>query len=158
MTLTAAYTPSVPSCDVIYSCTTLCTSTDLCSCGSLDPATGVWTLTHTAPDKTVLAVGTYPITVTGEISGYPSSAQSHSFELIVSDPCASTTLTVATIPTLDVVIGSGSATTYQVIVTDSVSSSLGNQDGHSFCGARTFSLSEYSGTFTIDASTGIVSM
>ena len=77
-TFTAAYIASDPSCSIVYTCVAPVSGIDWCSVGTFNSATGKWTLDTstlvTAPDKATHPLGTYPIQVTGEISGYASSS------------------------------------------------------------------------------------
>ena len=87
----------------------------------------------------------------------------HIFTLTLDDPCTSTVLTIDAIPDLNLPIGGSIATaietTFQVVVTDSVSSTLGNGDGSSFCGSRTFSSPQNSPSYySIGSKTGLIRM
>ena len=81
--------------------------------------------------------GSYSIEVSGTISGYASSSEKHTFTINLVDPCLGTTLSIEVIPDFEMNIGEA-AIPHSIIVKDLVSESHGNQDGITFCGARTY--------------------
>ena len=92
---TASYTPSEASCSIVYSCEPPEVDSgteDLCSLGTLDEETGVFTLTTT--DKVTYPPGKYTVEIKGSIENYASQFESHTFTYQFVDLCSSASVTV----------------------------------------------------------------
>ena len=73
-------------------------------------------------------------------------SESFPFSIVVTDPCASTSMSVAPLGDMLAYVNS-TAVTQTVLATDSVSETNGNLDGVSFCGPRAYSISPSSPSF-----------
>ena len=94
-TFTAAYTSSEATCTIVYACVTPVSDPDLCTVGTFDTTTGMWSLNTI--DKVSYPPATYySIEVTGTITGYPLQTNSNIFNLKLIDLCATATVTVPT--------------------------------------------------------------
>ena len=94
----------------------------------------------------------HDIIVKGRYVGYPLSEISHTFNLKLTDPCASTILTIDAGLDRTMFIGAASPISHQSQVTDTVSDNYGKLG---FCGPKTFTEEGTSfAWFTVNASTG----
>ena len=107
-------------------------------------------------------VGEYQVTFTGKVevpNDYTFSATSLvstdliSFTVVLQDECGSTELDDFTFGDQTITVLSDANTIALPVVLDSVSKAFGNQDGHSFCGARNYEIvggDQYASFMTLD--------
>ena len=102
---TTSFTPSysidISGCSITYTCTMVSSATDWCSdtIADFNTATGEWKLQNEITDVTNWPPGTYYIEVMGYPSLDPDSCNfvKHTFTLLVTDPCPSSSLTLTPI-------------------------------------------------------------
>ena len=99
--------------------------------------------------------GSYTITLHIALDLYPHINTSTSLTLNVVDRCETTTYSTWTIPDMNTYIFDSSPAIQDALIpTDSVSLAHGNQDGYTFCGARTLAMNSSPLSFlTFDSTT-----
>ena len=110
------FVSSDADCTIVYSCSQVNSSPDLCSVSTgtssstFDTATGSYTFSSELASD--YPAGPYEIQITGQIDGYPASAVDLILTITIVNPCESSIITVEPIPKLVFAFNTIASTTH----------------------------------------------